>query len=103
MKFDQKKYELHKIKFHKRQNERKGQYTLVHFEKKVKLKSKERKNVVEITLKTFKHCTFLGPGSCDFNLIFFSAILSKIRKSVSTLPVILSFRIFFVAQTSITH
>ena len=41
-------------------------------------------------------------GSCDFNFIFF-AIFLKMRQTILTLPVILSFMNFFVAQTSVNN
>ena len=47
-------------------------------------------------LKTFKNCAFLGPMTSILN---FYVIFSRMQ-TISTLPVILPFRTFFVAQTS---
>ena len=52
-----------------------------------------------IYLKSFKKITF---ESCYFNFNFF-AVFSKMRQSISTIPVILSFMKFFVSQTSRTR
>ena len=59
--------------------------------KKLKMKSQERKNIVfGLTIE-----------KCDFNFNFFAVFL-KMRQTISTLQVILSFMKFFVAQTSRT-
>ena len=59
--------------------------------KKLKMKSQERKNIVfGLTIE-----------KCDFNFNFFEVFL-KMRQTISTLQVILSFMKFFVAQTSRT-
>ena len=55
------------------------------------MKSQERKT--SFLVNWAENCAFIG--SCDFNFNFFV--------SVSTLPVILSFLKFFVAQTSLTN
>ena len=59
--------------------------------KRLKMKSQERKT--SFLVNWAENCAFIG--SCDFNFNFFV--------SVSTLPVILSFLKFFVAQTSLTN
>ena len=63
--------------------------------KKIKITSQDRKNVVldKFIWKSKKKMYFLG-------LVI--SILIEMRKTIATLPVILSFMNFFVAQTSIT-
>ena len=68
--------------------------------KKLKMKSQERKNVVFVSF-FWKRSKIYFFGSYYFNFNFY-AVFSKMRQSISTLPVILSFMKFFVAQTSRT-
>ena len=96
MKFDKKS--SRNTKFHKIQNYRKGWFILAHFWdkcKKLKRNSQDRKNIVfdKLLWKCSTNVLFLGPVTF---------ILTKMRQSKSTLPVISSLMTFFEAQTSIT-
>ena len=90
-------------KFHKRQNYRKGRYRLVHsWEncKKIRIEVRGPKcSFFFIFIWTFSNeyqkTTFFC--SCEFIFNCF-AIFSKMRQSISTLPVILSLMQFCVAQ-----
>ena len=66
--------------------------------KKAKMKSQDRKTsfLVYFSENVQQLCFF---GFWDFN---FNFLVIKMRQTISTPPVILSFMSFFVAQTSIT-
>ena len=66
-------------------------------EKKFEMKSQERTNIV-FGLFIWKGSKNYFFGSCNFNFNFF-AVFSKIRRSITNLPVFLSFIKNFVAQT----
>ena len=83
VKFDKKKFEYTKI--HKRQNDRKR--ILKKSARKFKMKEQKKSFLANFS-KTIQILCFLG--FCDFHFNFF-AIFSKMRHSISTLPVILSF------------
>ena len=98
-----KKVELKK--FHKTQNYWKGSI----YEYFSKMRKKVQNEVTEtekrsfwlIYLKTFKKFTFLGPVTSILTFLQFSKKCAGV--CISTLPVILFFMNFFVAQTSRTR
>ena len=78
-----------------------GQYTMAHFLKNcTKVKNKvtgtEKRRFWLIYLKTFHKSTFTS-------ILYFFAVFSKMRWTISTLPVISSFMKIFVSQTSISR
>ena len=100
-KFDKKS--LGYTKFHKRENDRKGQYT--HFwgiAKKLKIKSQERKNVVFCKL-LLKRTQVVLVWVLWLQFYFVCIFSRELRQILSTLLVILSIMKLFVANISITN
>ena len=60
----------------------------------------EKRRFWLIYQKTFKKFTFLGPVTL---ILTFFVVFSKMRQTISNLPVVSSFMKIFVAQTSRTR
>ena len=93
-------------KSHKRQNDRKGRYTMANFWKNCKkvkneVTGTEKRRFRLIYLKTFHKSTYLGPVTSILTFLQFS---QKSVRLYGPFPALISsFMHIFVAQTSRTH